>query len=572
MATLQLAPWFLSAALALGGDATIPGAVTTPYPTIINLSVEWKIEGDDNLNGVVAVRYRKAGETRWHEAMPLRRVPAGQSIGTRPIYSWENKHSGSLFDLQPGTGYQIHLKLSDPDGGTAERMVAARTRPVPRAAAKARTRTVTPATIDSARPGQTLLLAPGDYGHFRPAVDGEPGRPIVYRSADGGAVFDRITLDGRRHVYLEGLTVRASAGEANRSGTAISLNGAEHCVVRRCRIKAVYGVRAERPPGCRNCYVADNVVEGVNPWADEAMGASGKNIGEGIQLAGPGNVIAFNRVTGFRDCISTMEETAAFDQISVDIYNNDIDTGVDDGIEADFCYSNCRIVRNRITNSFMGLSSQPGLGGPTYFIRNVMYNIINAPFKLHRFSRGDVVLHNTTVKIGDGMACLTGQPFDHAYFRNNLSIGGAPGLVKWGGYGAGSGRAANLVAHGPHCSFDYDAVGTHEMPFDARIGGRDFSDVEPHGIRVDLGVFEGVEFPSPPLPQRQPADLRPRAGSKVVDAALPLANVNDQFLGKGPDIGAYEAGQEPPVYGPRPEGQDESSPARRLRVARPRVR
>jgi hypothetical protein len=38
----------------------------------------------------------------------------------------------------------------------------------------------------------------------------------------------------------------------------------------------------------------------------------------------------------------------------------------------------------------------------------------------------------------------------------------------------------------------------------------------------------------------------------VVDAALRIPNVNDDALGKGPDIGAYEAGQPLPQYGPRP--------------------
>ena len=36
-------------------DATTPGEVTIPYPTVTNLAVEWKIKGDDNLNGVVTV-------------------------------------------------------------------------------------------------------------------------------------------------------------------------------------------------------------------------------------------------------------------------------------------------------------------------------------------------------------------------------------------------------------------------------------------------------------------------------------------------------------------------------------
>ncbi|MGH7955544.1 MAG: right-handed parallel beta-helix repeat-containing protein, partial [Opitutaceae bacterium] len=111
--------------------------MSTPYPTFINLAVEWLVEGDDNLNGVVTIGYRAAGQGEWREAMPLRRVPAGR---IRPIlgsFAWPNKHSGSIFDLQSDTEYEIKLKLMDPDGGSAERTVRARTRPVPRAAADA---------------------------------------------------------------------------------------------------------------------------------------------------------------------------------------------------------------------------------------------------------------------------------------------------------------------------------------------------------------------------------------------------------------------------------------------------
>jgi hypothetical protein len=550
------------ATLAGAADATIPGAVSSPYPTLTNLGVEWLIEGDDNLNGVVEVRFRAAGESAWREAMPLRRVPAGESRTTTPVFRWANKHSGSIFDLRPDTAYEIRLTLADPDGGSATRSLQARTRPVPRAALRSKTRKVTPENIAApAAPGELLLLAPGRYGRFVAPSDGAPGRPIVYRATGGEAVFESIVLDGRRHVYLEGLTIRARESPDNPRGVGVSLNGAVECVVRRSRIDAVYGVRASSPPGCTNCYIADNVIEGTTPWTPEAMGANGKNIGEGVQMTGPGNVIAFNRVTGFRDCISTMEDRGVHEQISIDILNNDIYTGADDAIEADFCFHNCRVMRNRITNSFVGVSSQPGLGGPTYFIRNVMYNLTYVPFKLHRYSSGDVVVHNTTLKAGDGMACFAGQPWDFAWFRNNLSIGGPNGGVRWGGYGAGNGMAANLVAPGPNGSFDYDAVGAYQTPFAARIGKRDFFDVEPHGLKIDMSVFDpSVEFPNPPVPERRPPDLRPRPGSAVVDKALRIPNLNDDYLGAGPDIGAYEAGQALPVYGPRPEGVDEETP------------
>ena len=77
MAALAL---ILRATTALAADATKPGEVTTPYPTITNLAVEWKIDGDDNNNGTVAVRYRQTGETEWRQAMPLRRIPAGERL------------------------------------------------------------------------------------------------------------------------------------------------------------------------------------------------------------------------------------------------------------------------------------------------------------------------------------------------------------------------------------------------------------------------------------------------------------------------------------------------------------
>lgn len=553
--------WFWFAARGLCQDATVPGEVSAPYPTLTNLAVEWRIEGDANHNGVVWVRYRRVGEREWQQAMPLRRVPAGESRGATPVFRWENKHSGSIFDLRPDTTYEIHLRLEDPDGGSTERIIRARTRPVPRAPADARIRRVSsPSELSAAQPGEIVLLEPGHYGRFVAPRSGEPGRPIVFRSPDGGAVFDSISLENRRHVYLENLTIHAEPSPANPSATGVNLRGAEDCVVRRCRIRAHFGVRASSLPGAKNCYIADNIIEGPTSWRDEAMGANGDNLGEGVQLTGPGNVIAFNRVRGFRDAVSLMEGASVSEQYSIDIYNNDIQVGADDGVEADYCFHNCRILRNRLTNCFTGLSAQPSLGGPTYFIRNVMYNLTYVPFKLHNYSVGDVVLHNTTVKVGDGMACFTGQAFDFAYFRNNLSIGGPPGAAAWGGYSPGVGRAAYLPNAGPNSSFDYDAVGTLVEPFAARIGLRDFFDVERHGLRVEFAdVFPGVEFPLPPVPERAPADLRPRPGSKVVDAALLIPNVNDVYLGDGPDIGAYEAGQPLPVYGPRPEGFDEET-------------
>jgi hypothetical protein len=47
-------------------------------------------------------------------------------------------------------------------------------------------------------------------------------------------------------------------------------------------------------------------------------------------------------------------------------------------------------------------------------------------------------------------------------------------------------------------------------------------------------------------------DFRLKAGSAAVDRGVVLPNVTDGFAGQAPDLGALEAGQAPPHYGPRP--------------------
>ncbi len=509
----------------LAQDSTIPGEITTPFPTIHNLAVEWLIGGDDNQNSIVRLHYRKKGDEKWRQGMDLRRVPAGKNLS----FSWKNKHSGSIFKLSPDTQYEIKLQLEDPDGGSLEKIVHAQTRPVP--------------YYD--QNGEIIDLKPGFYDTLH-VKSGKKGKPMVYRCKEGKAVFKSVDLKNKKWVFIDGIHVK----NLEKNSRAIILNGAENCVIQNCTIHAVYGIVAYLP-GAKNCYISDNVITGTSVWNNEAMGAHGKNIGEGIEITGPGNIICYNKVSGFRDCISTMEDQHALNQTCIDIYNNDIYRGADDGIEADFCFSNCRIYNNRLTNCYVGLSSQPGLGGPTYFIRNAMYNVVHTGFKLKRVSQGDVVLHNTVVKIGVGLG--GNSAMDYAYFRNNLAIGGPAGDTFWGGYGAGKPFAANIIEPGSHSSFDYDAVGVYDTEYIAKIGNKPFLEIEKNGIeRIKLSkTFPNIEFPYPPVPERKVQDLRPGAGSRVVDAGLLIPNINEDYLGKAPDCGAYEAGQKLPHYGPR---------------------
>jgi hypothetical protein len=531
-------------------NSLTPGAVSTPYPTVSNLAVEWLIIGDDNYNAVCAVTFRKQGDAAWRQGMPLRRVAAGQSQGTTPIYKWDNKFSGSVFDLAPGTPYEIRLSLSDPDGGAKDTTVIATTRPVPRITASC--------TIHD--------VPDGSNGALTITTNGTQASPLVYRSVSGKAVYTSVDISNRQWVFLEGLTV---------NGSYIVMDGAKNCVVRRCSVTVTRTDNKrgaiDGQTGITNCYITDNYVNGPVKWIGSEMGASGASMVEGIQITGCGNVVRNNYVKGFHDCLSHMEddEVAAAGQICNDWCFNDVLSGLDDGIEADFAFNNCRIISNRFTDCFNAMSSQPSLGGPTYFIRNVVFNAGMGAFKLNRYSVGDVILHNTIIKGGDGLCTFDGDPFDWSMWRNNLALGGTnggwDGSQVTGGYGPGSGYACNIAACGPHCSYDYDAVGSYKTTYQARICGQNFSAVESHGKKIDSTAFAHFLFPTPLAPEPTyyypPQDLRPApACTAVVDKAVVIPNINDTYLGAGPDIGAYEAGQALPVYGPRPAGADEQTP------------
>jgi hypothetical protein len=555
--------WHLVPAAAFAQNATTAGAVTTPYPTTQGISIEWAITGDANNDGVVQVHYREAGTTAWRTGLPLIRIPAG-SNDTGSFGSgggqWGNKHSGSLFDLEPGKTYEIELALDDPDGGSTTATTTAATRPIPVAAADAVTKPVTPSTFSSAlsaaAPGDLLLLGAGSYPSFTVSKSGTAGKPIVIRgeSADTVSIGGRVTMDDRQWVYLENVTVQ---GE-------VRLHGASNMVVRGCKIRTTgNGINFQISNGVpRNNFVVDNDVVGAATWEDSQLGAGGYDGGEGIQFTGSGHVVCFNHVKGFRDDISHMEYDEAFEQVSNDICNNDVEEATDDGIEADSAMGNVRVMRNRIRNCFVGASSQPSLGGPTYYIRNVMYNVLYSPFKFHNGTVGDVVFHTTVVKCGDGWGCYAGATWSHAYVRNNLFIGGIGGT--YGGYSNGSGRVLDLGDADATCSFEYDGLGSIDTgKFEGKIGSTRFTSVatmqasttEVHGVAVDMSVFASAPaFPSDPYPPKPVADLQLAAGGAAIDKGVVLPAVNDDFTGNAPDLGAYELGVAPPGYGPRPNG------------------
>jgi hypothetical protein len=529
-------------------DATTPGVATLPSPTLRALTIEWPITGDADLDATVAVRYRAAGGA-WRAGLPLRRIPAGANL----TFTWANRFAGSVFGLEPGSDYEVELALSDPDGGCELRTLTASTRPVPAPMPGAPVIAVTPATFaaaaTAASPGDILELAAGTYPTFTFARDGAPGMPIVIRAAAGAAVdvTGDVRLDGRSHLILDGLRV---AGK-------IKFNDARDLAIVRNRVTTTEdGITSKTRS--EDLYIADNVVAGATAWNEAALGASGANVGEGIEVTGPGHVIEHNRVSGFRDCISLLEDDGAIDQHSIDIARNELSECADDGIEADFCFHDCRITENRLTNVFMAMSAQPSLGGPTWFVRNVAYNVVLSPFKLQRSSIGDVALHNTIVKGGDAFGIYTTDVFSRQWFRNNLFLGGPGGTYN--GYDTGTGRVIQLsAADEATLDLDHDGYGSTAGMFAGRIGATTFASLaelqmrttEVHAVEIDPSVFATPATIPAVFPAAAPADLRPAPGGAAIDAGAVLPGINDGYAGAAPDLGAHEAGDSPAAYGPR---------------------
>jgi len=552
-------------------DEVIPKRFIIDPPTIENLGFRWYIEGDNNRNASVAVAFRKKGQERWKNALPMLRVHhevANQRYGP---YRTGNLFAGSVLFLEPCTAYEVRFTMSDPDGGALgePKIVTAATRAEPKAYKGGRTIEATPKkglldAIEQAEPGDVILLRAGVYkGPFELTKSGTAEKPIVFRGpSNGEAILEGrgvssrsriVTLNGTHHLHFESLTFR----NAQMAIYAAKPGGSQGLVVRGCRIHdVVYGINT----GCENSsdwYIADNEIVGINqtwyPRPSKTYMSPGHT---GVNIYGRGHVICYNRITRFSDSAAIYNFGPPVDDImkhcvNVDFYNNDLSWAQDDTFEADYGCHNVRFYRNRCYNAHTGMSTQPFYGGPVYLIRNELYAITSLSYKLNNYPAGIEVYNNTS--------CCAGQGFrppaiwQNGHFRNNLFMGGE-------GYAMESGSPT------AYSTMDYNAYRRNEPDrllkwtnHNGNVGRyqsiEEFfkaTGLEEHGILADYDIFVNAK---PPEKGRtyEPGDynLRLKKNANVVDAGIALPQITEGFTGKAPDLGCYELGQEPPHYGPR---------------------
>jgi hypothetical protein len=458
------------------------------------------------------------------------------------------------------------------------------------------------------KPGDVILVHAGTYredrrryagpnstlfdGTFYLTADGAADKPIVIKSAgDGEVIFDGggnavlFDLTAADYNYVEGITVR-NTDVAFLLGRK-RIIGAVGFTLKNSRIENVgRGVFTDWG-GARDFYIADNVFIGRND-PTRLMGWIGRTWQDlpgfpqpllseyGVKVYGSGHVIAHNRVENFHDGIdhATYGDPDGWPEnpnmpVSTDIVGNDVRNVDDNCIEADAGAQNFRIIENRCFNmAHRALSTQPALGGPIYFIRNIVYNAPEGgALKITANSAGVLVYNNTFLSEVHQMG-----PASNLHFRNNLVLaqGAWPEVFSietftpwstsdYNGFSASAAGGASLFAWAapPDAAVTYDSRATRPVQSFADL--KTYSDrtgQDRHSRMIDWSIFRKASPPAKGDPTRlyrpEDHDFTLAAGSAAVDAGTVLPGVTDGFTGRAPDLGALESERVVPAYGPRP--------------------
>ena len=540
-----------------------PGTPTMDRSTVIALGVRWPLMGDDNFNATVTVRYR-TGAASFRDAMPLFRVHPELVAGGGAV----SEFAGSIFDLAPGTAYDIELTARDPDGGDTTTIVHATTRPVPAAdplhphAVAVTDVASLQAALGAAKLGDVITLAPGTYaGEFTLSASGSADDPIVIRGADrdtvildGGDAGGNVLAVEGSYTHVERLTLQHDNRALRFHGV-----GATNDVVRRVHARdVVLGFGSN--PNQEDFYLCDNLLEGRLHWPEVYTDDQGAHANDdGLHVEGDGHVICHNTVTGFGDAMKVEQNLAR----AVDFYGNDVNGSYDNAVELDQSAGNTRCFRNRYVNTFMPLSFQPIFGGPAYAIRNLVFNAAVEQTKLHNATVGVLLLNNSFVGAAYAFQVLDDTTPHEIVIENNIWMGPSP---------APGGRTVNWDQPLDPPTYAVDSNGWYpdgQFHFGTGGTGKNYANFaavqagglyEAHGHLLGASIFaSGVAAPASYTIAVTPTDGTLAAGSDAIDHGMVLPNVTDGYRGAAPDLGAQETGCPVPIYGVRPEGVDESN-------------
>ena len=160
-----------------------------------------------------------------------------------------------------------------------------------------------------------------------------------------------------------------------------------------------------------------------------------------VRVYGGGHVVAYNYVANFHDGIDVETygdpdgNTARAQPrpagptirprkdwqlrpVAIDFYNNYMTNFHDNAVETDGSMHNVRIMRNMMLNSASHpICNQPDLGGPIYWIRNIIYNAPGGSTRLTSGSAGAMFINNTI------LTETSAGSSSNVHWMNNLMLG-----------------------------------------------------------------------------------------------------------------------------------------------------
>ncbi len=453
---------------------------------------------------------------------------------------------------------------------------------------------------------------------------GTPEKPIVIKAAgdgevifDGGGNFNLFNVKGANYNYFEGLTFR-NTQIAIWAGTQFQ-SGAVGLTVKRCRFENINLGVFTNFAGSSNFYIADNSFIGRDypdrlegwvgePWKTLAAANGAKfpptlDSYTAVRVYGSGHVIAYNYVANFHDGIdvetygnpdgNTPDPTAAtgpyypprkdwhLRPVAIDYYNNYMTNFHDNAFEIDGSMHNVRVMRNMMLNSASHpMCNQPAIGGPIYWIRNIIYHAPGGSTRTSNGAPGMIFLNNTI------LSETNIRTTSNSHWMNNLMLGEnvQPAIFAvntytnytssdYNGFRVNPGAAESFEWSSPPFGVAQDfrdllaATDGVQTPPDKYLVTRRYVTLaqysaethqDSHSVLLDYDVFEHVPMLDAKnmktvqkLYDAKDLDFRLRPGSAAVDKGAMIPNVTDGYSGKAPDLGALELGQPIPHYGPR---------------------
>jgi len=531
--------------------------------TLHTAGVQVLIQGDNDHDASISVRFRPSDGGDWRDGPALFRVRPERV--SEPVAA---QFAGSLFDLAPGTRYEVELHAVDPDGLDDTRTVEVATRPLP-PSDPAHPRQVAVGDADqlrqalaAAEPGDVVEVADGTYaGPFTLDASGTAEDPIVLRGG-AGAVLDGGGCDGCNvlevygsYVQVEGLALAHATRALRFLGAGATGNVASHLHIQ----DVVHGIGSSTDQ--TGFTICDNVIEGRLEWpwtfADDATSHWDDR---GVDMNGSGHVVCHNLIRGFGDPVVNKHRLVR----AWDVYGNDIYDAFD-GTELDEGEGNVRLFGNRYTNVMAPISIQPVFGGPAYVLRNVLYNVPDEQVKLKSLGgteepSGALIYHNTFVSPELALNLQTPITQHNFVIGNNLFVGpeGLAGsrTVEWTAVIDGGRFDHN--GYYPDGGFWFGVVDGNDRTYDSFAAVLEAGEVEPNGVLLERPIFAGdaVGPPGDGMAAGEPPDFALAPGSGAIDRAELIPGLNGHFLGDGPDLGARESGCAEPIYGPRPAGME----------------